>query len=157
MKPNHDLIQKMLSEAKLSQEEELQLEAMLAESDASSRDLLSAMPTDVPSMAWRSELNERLQSLAPAPKASKGWLKWAPLAGLSATAAFAVTLMVTRQEPVRQDMVSQSPPVSLESKLLTAHRDVVTAMDVSAHVPEAQAHGIPVSASDWSESDLESL
>jgi hypothetical protein len=86
---NPELRRKLMAEEPLTLEESLQLEAHLAQSGTLSQ-MVADLPDDEPSIAWRSQLNDRLREMAPKPKAKRLWL---PI-GLSSVAAAAAAVII---------------------------------------------------------------
>jgi hypothetical protein len=78
--------------------------------------LVRDLPEDVPSMAWRSALNERILAEAPKPRrAIWGWML-RPAVGLSVAAALAA-VVIFRPAP------SATEGVGIESVLIQMHQE----------------------------------
>jgi hypothetical protein len=94
--------------------------------DESVRGLVGALPEDEPSMAWRSELNEKLLSLQAKPRA-RWWASWRPMAGLAVAGALALTLLV------RSPQADPNPQVTgLDEVLIAAHRESAARQEIGA-------------------------
>ena len=119
------------------------------------REIVSKLPDDEPSLAWRSQLNERLRAL-PA-KARKRWweLAWKPTVGLGLATAFAFALLMKPTQP--------APTVSPESgsivadAILDAHSGTVARHELDAVSGEALQSDTAAVPVEWDDVDLNTL
>jgi hypothetical protein len=120
------------------------------------RDLIQAMPDDVPSMAWRSELNERVLAESNRIQKRRTLAWWSrPAAGFALASAFAV--MFISRATIQSNSVRDS--VSFESALVSAHRESqVSVTDYSLTSLEADEFGESLPRQDgWTDNDLEGI
>lgn len=103
---------------------ENELEELLK--DARMPTLLGQLPEDEPSLAWRSELNQKLTALQRAPKAP-WWATWRPIAGLALAGALALTMFFGAPKP--ETVQSQA---ALDEVLIAAHRESVARQEIGA-------------------------
>jgi hypothetical protein len=92
-------------------------------------EVVSQLPEDSVSMAWRSQLNERLLAAAPPVRPSRRWIL-RPALALGAAGALALSLILTSKglngsEPLE---ITAS---SLETKMIAAHRESVGYYDIA--------------------------
>ena len=110
-------------------------ELLTRPSQSAMRSVIQSLPEDVPSMEWRSQLNETLKvANAKARQRRNFWLVLSPSAGLLAAAAFAGVLFFHGPRPVAKASVpslSGAQSASLEQQLLTVHVDAATGRDVT--------------------------
>jgi hypothetical protein len=132
-------------------------DSLLATPDqAKVRELVSALPEDTLSLAWRSGLNERLLETAAKNQKKRriAWV-WRPAFGMAATAMFAVLFLVnnTPVAPIAQES-------TLEAAILTDHRHNLALTDVAGaglHPLEAQPTSYSVDDTDWHDFDFDAL
>ena len=80
------------------------------------RNLVATLPDEEPSMAWRSQLNERLRAL-PAQARRKWWeLAWKPTVGLALAGGLAVLVFV---KPTPAPTLESTPSVSVADAMIT--------------------------------------
>lgn len=117
---NHELNEKLRLEQPLTLEESLQLDSILEESTEMSA-WLNPNAAESPSLAWRSQLNEKLLAHAPKPKRSFRWGRVPQLATLAATIAFATfsatSFMASKVTPTPESATGISP----EELMISAH------------------------------------
>jgi hypothetical protein len=90
---------------------------------------VKALPEDVPSMAWRGVLNERLAAKAVKSRSRRRiWWLVSPSFGLVAAAVVCFTVFVPHHAPIQNPV--DPPAVSLEDQLFASHSDSVTSQDV---------------------------
>ena len=123
------------------------------------QDLVSHLPEDTLSMAWRSSLNEKLLATAPKPKRSVwSWLM-KPAVGLGFAGALAVVLLV--RTDVMAPVATPTPSNgALEAALVRDHRDLVHMTDVvgAGLIPDESTPSQSYSVdNEWSDVDLDSL
>lgn len=100
------------------------------------REAVRALPEDVPSLAWRSQLGARLMEQAKASRSRRRlWFVLSPSLGGLAAACLFVGIFVTRHQmppvPVTPPQVAQSQAgPSLEDQLVASHVDSDTSQDV---------------------------
>ena len=124
-----NLLKKIVAENELSAEESLRLdEALEATGSAAAGRAVRELPDDAPSMAWRSDLNEKLGK---ASRRQRTLLIWRY--GLAVTAgATAMFLAVSLGQPVpgKTTTLNEPPPVteaaSLEDDILSDHQNAMT-------------------------------
>lgn len=141
----------------LSIDETRRLDAELNRSEFLA-DAVKSLPEDTLSLAWRSELNERLFAEAAAGRRSSRrlWV-WRPALGLALAGALALAIYL----PGANEANRPSPTLgrsSVESQMANAHVDAVNALYVAGHglaayeaTPTAEAAPNVVR---WDESDL---
>lgn len=134
-----------------------ELEALLqSESQQAVRRVVGALPEESLSLAWRSDLNERLRQTRPEPRWRARFVQsWRPALGLALAGCLALT--VTLRSPVTQ----QAPRHNLEASLVQAYTDTtsvdelagpgLTPRDISDTTQESD------SSTDWTEADLGTL
>jgi hypothetical protein len=91
-----------------------------------------AMPEDVPSMAWRGALNERLAERAAHVRSRRRlWWVVSPSFGVLAAVAICFAVFMPSHQPIQAtpDVHSVSSP-TLEDQLFASHSDSVTTQDV---------------------------
>lgn len=151
---DRELLNKLMNEDTLSAADEARLDAALSASN-SVRGLMAQLPEESPSMQWRSELNEKLLALQPAPAKRFVWWKFtAPVA--IAAAAMAGTIFL--RHPAA-NLAPIQPNANVESMLIASHLETEAAMDVSSvdpGTPKAEAAKEQEEQS-WSPHDLDSF
>jgi anti-sigma-K factor RskA len=110
-----------------------------------------------PSMAWRAELNARLEELAPAPKRLPWWrsrLVWSSTASLAAIGALALFVLRPSPTPERADLGGLTA-----TAIVNAHVESVTRHDLGlATATDLKAdQGAPEPHYDWDVVDLDLL
>lgn len=117
-----------MSELKMNEQE---LDRML-ESDGGLqiRQAVQSMPEDHVSMAWRSQLNERLTAVV-AVKQRKRRFAWilSPALGLGMAGALAVMMMAKSPDQLESPVVSTN--AKLEESLVASHRDILQYSDIT--------------------------
>lgn len=117
---------------------------------------VKGLPDEQLSMAWRSELNDKLRLVRPVSKASALLsFVWKPTAGLAMAGCLALAFV----------MLNSSGPVAkqgsnLEASLVSAHRDAMTARDVAGEgigIAELRETTQGSFEETWTEVDLGSL
>ena len=90
--------------------------------------IVKGLPADEPSLVWRSQLNERLESTAKKGRARQRLLRiWSPALGLGLAAAIAVVMMVPR--PVTAPVAQKGH--GIEAALVATHQDTVLQDDIA--------------------------
>ncbi|MFZ4507493.1 MAG: hypothetical protein ACOYON_07330 [Fimbriimonas sp.] len=128
-------------------------EALGGTGQQSVRSWVQSIPEDVPSMAWRSELNEKLLAMA-TQNAKKSWqsLVWRPALGLVMAGALAAILLI------HPNSAATPKESSLEAHLLEQYRvERASAELVNYSSSEMSVNTLPKFESEVSEADLESL
>ncbi len=127
---------------------------------AAMRDVVSQLPDEMPSMAWRSELNTKLMAEA-SRRNRRARFVWAlrPAAGLAFAGALAF-VFVLRSTPTPS--ASTATTGTLEAEIVTAHTQAATFADVAGtgvRPMEASyvSRSAPIEEFDWSEVDVENL
>ena len=116
--------EKALQELPMTVEEALQLDAELEKGASRAvAGLVSQLPDNPPSLAWRSSLNDRLMRLRVVPRPVRVWI-----AGAAATAAVALCSLLwfpTLQRGGQADRASVvgDSQQSLEEAILAEHQD----------------------------------
>ena len=153
-----ELFEKIQSGEPLDARESLFLEQNLESSESYAvAGLVQGLHDPEPSMAWRSELNEKLQAVAPAPKVEKrSWFGSGLIALGAAVCGFALFVVFNpSQQPVQVTQNEVQPPVvereiqepsSLNTKLIQAH--LVDEAEVSGGVMAPRP--VADSGYDWS-------
>ena len=132
-------------------------DALSSDSQIRMAETVRLLPSDEPSLAWRSKLNERILSQG-ARIRTQNRLKWmfAPVAGLGLAGLFAVLILTPQQ------IFGPAPKgVAIEQSMLTEHRDAVISRAVAGRGLAAEELR-PTDRSGWNgvsweESDLEAL
>jgi hypothetical protein len=121
------------------------------------KNLVSSLPEDQLSMAWRSSLNEQLLKTA-AKTRRRQYLGWIarPAFGLAFAGALAAVVMI-RTAPVPASHVRSSG--RLEAALVQEHQQNLLMSDVAGvgMMPSESRPTENAASEDWSEVDLESL
>jgi hypothetical protein len=120
------------------------------------RQLIQSLPEDVPSMAWRSQLNERVLVESTRLQKRRKLVWWSrPAAGFAVAGALAVMFL----SRVTIESNSASDPASFESALVSAHREAqVSVTDISLTSFEADQFGESLPSQDgWTDNDLEGI
>ena len=123
------------------------------------RSIVSGLPEEPLSMAWRSSLNEQLLLVAAKQQKKRRFLWVArPLAGVSFATALAVIVLI---QPFSHKAVVV-PDHGLESAIMADHHQSAAASDVTSAGLNFNEVTTEANASDpedgvWSESDVESL
>lgn len=125
------------------------------------RSAVAALPEDTPSLAWRSELNERLRASAVQPKRAR-WspFVWGPAFGLGV--AGALSILMLNRAPITTRPTTPSQSAGVEAMLVSAHLESVRTADIvgTGITPEEASLGATVqNEADETpiEVDLESL
>jgi len=115
--------------------------------------LVRGLEDDVPSLAWRSALNDRL--LAVRPRRRRRWTLGWNLAAVAACAASIAAIWVYSARPIEP---AAPPAHSIEAQLIAAHQDTARAVDlgVASLAPGSKEEEPPLLPR-WSELDLEAL
>jgi hypothetical protein len=111
------------------------------------RNLVGSLPEDLPSLAWRSQLNSRLALVAPPQQQRSAWHRfWSPALGLGLAGVLAVVLVTPR--PV----VGPVEASSIEASLAQLHEQSAWGLEVATdQVPPTRAGKV------WTESDIDLL
>jgi len=139
--------ERVKSEQPLDVQDALRLDESL-EATSSVRTLVQSLADDEPSLAWRSELNEKLMG-ARRP-ARGGWRLWLPVGG-SAVAAACLALAFFRPSPEPTTPVaSANESNSVEAIILQSHReaDATTVLGVASPAP---SRPVKQQVFDWSQ------
>jgi hypothetical protein len=120
--------------------------------------MVSELPQEEPSLAWRSALSERIHTVAKARERKRRVaLIFRPALGLSLGAAMALAFISTRMTPFEPAPAR----ATLEEQIVTAHRDSVHAEQFWGGVragEEFRAASAPaVQEYQWDETDLGTL
>jgi len=123
------------------------IDALLgAEAQQDVRSVVAGLSEDMPSMAWRAQLNERLLQMAPPVRRSPWVAVWRPALGLGLAGVLAVTLVNPRPTTIRTESAS------LEASLVQLHEQSSWGIDFgSEEVSPAPA------GNTWTESDIDLL
>lgn len=112
-----------------------------------------------PSMAWRSQLNEKLLALRTPAKRKSFWHAWR-WAGAGAMAAGALAIVMFLNAP-KDAVVPEkltANPSSIEAGLIAAHQESAGALDLGSNTRMPMLEGgKPSSSSMWTDADLETL
>jgi hypothetical protein len=138
--------QRVIAEETLGPEELALLDARLASSEAV-RDVLSAMPQDEPSLAWRSALNERLRVAAPRRRLRVRLMPYAA-GGLVAASMVLVALSVLTPPPAAAPDVTDA--------VIAAHAQTTSALAMGQALT-IEDRPIPDDEFHWTEDDLGAL
>lgn len=141
-----NLISENELDEKLSSSEHLAVRSWIAE-----------LEQDSPSLAWRSELNQKLMLESKARDAKRRLgLRLVPAFGLACAAVFGLMMIRPQQAGISAPVAK---PVPVESVLASAHIDALAALGVSANPVayplETASETLP--GFEWSESDLDTL
>jgi len=119
--------------------------------------VVKALPEDMPSMAWRSSLNERLREVAPPTRRPKRRFAWLGGVSLAGAAALAI-LMVNRPGEIKNHAVVNRD-TGLEAAIIAAHEESVGAYEVTTAgmtLRPTREEGLNEEI-DWNASDLGTL
>ncbi len=123
------------------------------------RSLVSALPEEEVSMAWRSSLNQQLMQIAAKKQRRKRFL-WiaSPIAGLSVASALAFVVML---QPFAHKPIVR-PDTGIESAILADHYSSTILSDVTSAGLNSTEVSTEANVKDpeqgiWNESDVESL
>lgn len=117
--------------------------------------LVSELPDETVSLAWRSQLNEKLIAMAEKPKPRPFWaIAWKPAAGLAIASALA--LVVVLQMSPTQRPSEASLPSDNSSVILTAHTEGSTWAELGTTPASDSAASVP-SIDDFADLDLDTL
>ncbi len=153
-----ELEQKLRSDLPLTAGDMALLEEALADGQTAS--LLQGMPEEVPSLAWRSELNEKLRAVQPIPaKAKISWWKVITGGSLALGVASSVALVLVLQKNAELNSAAgyKTQDVSIEAQLLTAHQESVSQLEFGGSTRHASKASSTTKEFKWSDADLESL
>ncbi len=123
--------------------------------------VVKAIPEEVPSMAWRSALNERVLDAAKRKQKRRLWARiWVPMASVGsagAVATIALAVWFGGSTPTE----TPNGPTSLEASMVAVHRENVHFADI-AGPGLSEADAVPSKRTDggevqWEEGDLEAL
>lgn len=129
------------------------LEARL-EAQESMRLLVQALPDEEPSMAWRSELNERLRAMTTSPKSKTwGWL-WKPAAGLGLASLLVVTVFMKAGQP---QTALAGNETAMAQAMIQAHQQTVAHQELGTVPVEALSSDSASVPTDLNEVDLTTL
>lgn len=154
---DRELIAKLMNEEALTPQEEAILDAKLVESSGVAP-LLKQVSDEVPSMAWRSELNEKLQTVA-RPRATQNRIsRWLVPATAIAAATILFSMFSPKQAATMPDAVAAKTP-TIEAQLVSAHRDSVAILDVSSagELTMDRNDGSLMEGDEWAPTDLSPL
>jgi hypothetical protein len=154
---NQETRSKLEAEIALTRHEQVDLELGLeSEAQLQARAWAGAMADDSPSLAWRSELNERLIALqSRSARKRRSPLIWisASSLGLVGAAAIAVALLRPTEVPV-----NPAADNSIEATLVATHIDSISALDSGVLVAPRPTTETGVSRGpSWDEVDVEAL
>lgn len=121
---NWELIKKLQDEQALSVEETLRLDEAL-ETSASTAGLLNSLDESAPSLAWRSDLNQKLASVSRKTKRQSSF-RWLSGFAAAATLVFVAFLALPKSRPtVNPNRVTsvarKSEATNIEESLVKAH------------------------------------
>lgn len=153
-----ELEQKLQNGLPLTAGEKALLEEALAASHTAS--FLQGMPDEVPSLAWRSELNEKLRAVQPIPaKAKVSWWRLITGGSLALGVASSVALVLVLQKNAELNSTAGFKPtdVSIEAQLLSAHQESVSQLEFGGSTRHASKANATTKEFKWSDADLESL
>lgn len=104
-------------------------ERLVSPAQSQMREMLKSMPEDTVSMAWRSDLNERIASVV-AVKQRRRRFAWvlSPALGLGLAGALAITMLT--KTPTSPNL-GQPPKPSIETNLVASFRDSMNYTDVT--------------------------
>ena len=127
-----DLFEKIQNGETLDARESLMLEQALEADDSKVSDLMGGLEDPRPSLAWRSELNSRLQEMAPKP--SRRPVLWFGSSLVAASVLTVVILLgVNASVPQKPDGVEQvSTPVATNDAPAADTQDIEVAL-IRAH------------------------
>ncbi|MBL8048324.1 MAG: hypothetical protein JNJ45_06545 [Chthonomonas sp.] len=140
-----ELMDKLARELPLTAAEEAWLDSHLAEQTTSP---VGALPQEEPSLAWRSELNERLLALQPKPK-RRPWFLVGGLASGAAAAALAWAMLA----PTTKVM---GPAGSIEADMVASHELLVQQASAGLLVDDG-AQPVNQDVLEWMENPDDSL
>lgn len=107
---------KLQKEQSLTATESLELDNALAETERIG-DAVRLLDSEEASLAWRSQLNERLIQVAKPQRSTSAWLRWIPATAVAAS-ALGVAILLTR--PAANNSMPVVAP-SAEEQILVAH------------------------------------
>lgn len=134
--------------------ENFEIDERLA-SQSAIRQIVNSLPGDEPSLAWRSQLNERLRALPV--KARKRWweLAWKPTVGLGLATAFAFALLMRPTQP-GPTLTPESGSIVADA-IFDAHRGTVARHELGAVAGEALQSDTAAVPVEWDDVDLNTL
>ncbi len=152
---NKQILQKIQSGASLSREEQIEFELALEDSNRSQvREWVQGLPDEMPSLAWRSGLNEALQNLSQVqrPKRRLRWA-WISASAMSLVGAGALLFVLVRPhaEP------STDPSSSIEAAIVASHMESVSALESGAPLTLRPTAAASRQSTSWNEADIEAL
>ncbi len=157
MSMNREWMRKLENEETLSMSEAHALdEALSAQTPVG--DVVGQLENDAPSLAWRSQLNEKLFALsaAPAPKRFQWW-RAAGFGTATAALALVVFISVPRTRSSVTPVVANQE-ISAEQVLLDSHRSTVFALSTGAgDGAKPLSPEVSAPAPTWTEAELEAF
>lgn len=135
-------MRKVLLEEELTEAEMAELDRALDAQEAQGvKRLVAELEEDVPSLAWRSALNEQLAKQTPASKQSKrSWLGRWGWTGLALAGALAVVAIVplVRKTSAAGDLAPKAP---IEATLVAAHQESSSAIALATNAYNSEKAG----------------
>ena len=125
---------------------------------SSPREWVKSLPEEMPSLAWRSELNEKLLAISPVKKRSPLRL-FAIASGVGAVAACVLTFLTVPQDYQESPAAAFNGfPTRNEEALIAEHVHSISALDLGAGTIVADNSSEKKKDTyQWSEVDVESL
>ena len=147
---NQDLYTKLVNEEELTVQDQLLLDSSLYNQADTIGSLVSELEDESLSLAWRSQLNERLRPLFPRPRVKVSLLRKLQFGSISlavvASLLFALPLMKGNEA---------STAVTVESVMVVAHQENVHRYELAGtSAREANEDPSLDVGDDWQESDL---
>jgi hypothetical protein len=138
MKPNYELDELLESPAQKA-----------------TQNLLSGLPEETLSLAWRSQLNEKLIVIAEKPKPKPFWaIAWKPAAGLALASALALVFVLQMNPSTAPSSTATAKDSS--SVILTAHNEGSTWAELGVSPASDSSATVPA-IDDFSDLDLDTL
>jgi hypothetical protein len=116
-------------------------------SQQAARNLVRSIPDETVSMAWRSQLNERLMQQAPAKPVRRSWL-WKPALALGVAGALAMGVLLRAPVP----NTSPNEPQDFAHTFVATHAQTLSYTEVAgAGLPPHEAVPVSYADDDWDE------
>lgn len=125
MKMDKDMFKKLAAEQPMTAEETLRLDAALdGEAGRLSRHAMAALGEDAPSLAWRSELNQKLSHVSRRRRQAVYWRFGVAASGVAAATVFVLSFMApidSEQRPSPRIADRHAPATTLEDAIIGEH------------------------------------
>jgi hypothetical protein len=116
--------------------------------------LVGSLPDEEPSLAWRSQLNDKLRAMPARAKRTMWQVIWKPTAGLALAGALAVAVILLPQTPEVERPV---PGAAVADAMFAAHRETVAHHELEAVPVESLKADTDTVPFEWNDADLSTL